>query len=88
MYLKIGRFNTSNCFDFSANVENNCHQCRTTNVVLDVQDAATVVENFDKAESLCNNRGKTKLNQKQGNRAWEVSETAELIYTTQHNIRI
>ena len=41
-------------------IENNCHQCRTTNVVLDVQDAATVVENFDKAEILCNNREKTK----------------------------
>ena len=46
------------------------------------------VENFDKAESLCNNRGKTKLNQKQGNRAGEMSETSELVYTTQHNIRI
>ena len=88
MYLKIGRFNTSNCFDFSANVENNCHQCRTTNVVLDVQDAATFVEHFDKTGSLCNNRGKTKLNQKQGNRAGEMSETSELVYTTQHNIRI
>ena len=84
----MGRFYTSNCFDISANFENNCHQCRTTNVVLDVQDAATFVENVDKVESLCNNRGKTKLNQKQGNRAWEVSETAELVYTTQHNIRI
>ena len=56
----MGRFYTSNCFDISANFENNCHQCRTTNVVLDVQDTATVVENFDKAEILCNNREKTK----------------------------
>ena len=39
------------------------------------------VENFDKAESLCNNRGKTKFNQKQGNRAWEVSEK---VYTSQN----
>ena len=60
MNLKIGRFNTSICFDFSANFDKNCHQCRTTNVVLDVQDAATVVENFDKAETLCNIREKTK----------------------------
>ena len=46
------------------------------------------VENFDKAESLCNNRGKTKLNQKQGNRAGEVCRLVQLFQTTQHNIRI